>query len=74
MDRNKESYKRRLQMDKLRKPYQKPVVEQVSLVPEEAVLEVCKNHLVPGDSAHDMSYCSWPAGVGGGVCRGVTGS
>jgi len=61
-------------MDKQRKPYQKPTVVQVSLVPEEAVLEVCKNHEVPGDYALDRFYCSWPAGIGGGVCRGVTGS
>lgn len=61
-------------MDKLKKTYQKPTVVQVSLVPEEAVLEVCKNHEVAGNSAMDLSHCSWPAGVGGGVCRGVTGS
>jgi len=60
-------------MDKLRKTYQKPTVVQVSLVPEEAVLVVCKNHEVEGIGA-DMAHCSWPAGVGGGVCRGVTGS
>ncbi len=61
-------------MDRLKKTYQKPTVVQVSLVPEEAVLEVCKNHLVAGDRAVDMNNCSWPAGVGGGNCRGVTGS
>ncbi len=61
-------------MDKLRKHYQKPTVTQVGLVPEEAVLAVCKNHEVPGDIAHDLAACSWPAGVGGGNCRGVTGS
>jgi len=61
-------------MDKLRKPYQKPTIAQVSLVPEEAVLEVCKNHEEEGNIAHDLAYCSWPAGVGGGNCRGVTGS
>ena len=61
-------------MDKLKKTYQKPTVVQVSLVPEEAVLEVCKNHENAGDVAFDKSNCSWPAGVGGGVCRGVTGS
>jgi len=61
-------------MDKLKRTYQKPTVVQVSLVPEEAVLLVCKNHEVEGDNAHDLSHCSWPAGVGGGVCRGVTGS
>jgi len=33
-------------MDKLRKPYQKPTAVQVSLVTEEAVLKVCKNHLI----------------------------
>ena len=61
-------------MDKLKRTYQKPTVVQVSLVPEEAVLEVCKNHEVAGGFAYDLSHCSWPAGVGGGVCRGVTGS
>ena len=61
-------------MGKLRKTYQKPTVVQVSLVPEEAVLEVCKNHEVAELNAADRSNCSWPAGIGGGNCRGVTGS
>lgn len=60
-------------MDRLKKPYQKPIVVQVSLVPEEAVLEVCKNHLV-NTIAEDRDYCSWPHQSGGGVCKGVTGS
>jgi hypothetical protein len=40
--------------------------------PEEAVLEVCKNH----DGAYDTNvgdYCGWNDGVPG-VCRGVTGT
>ena len=61
-------------MNNLRKFYQKPELVEVSLVPEEAVLEVCKNHVVADNIAHDLSNCSWPAGNGGGVCRGVTGS
>ena len=61
-------------MDKIKKTYQKPTVAQVSLVPEEAVLEVCKNHEVAGNIAQDLAHCSWPAGEGGGNCRGVTGS
>ncbi|MDP3879110.1 MAG: hypothetical protein Q8Q07_02230 [Dehalococcoidales bacterium] len=63
-------------MERNRKHYQKPEVTQVSLVPEEAVLEVCKNHEVDtNDPAQGDPYrCSWPAGVGGGVCRGVSGS
>jgi len=60
-------------MDKVKKTYQKPTVVQVSLVPEEAVLEVCKNHEVNVD-APERSYCSWPQNLGGGNCRGVTGS
>ena len=61
-------------MDKLKKTYQKPTVAQVSLVPEEAVLEVCKNHEVAGNIAMELAHCSWPANAGGGNCRGVTGS
>ena len=61
-------------MDKQRKPYQKPTVVQVSLVPEEAVLEVCKNHENAGNIASGEFHCSWPHQCGGGVCRGVTGS
>ena len=61
-------------MDKLNKQYKKPEVAQVSLVPEEAVHEVYKNHEEEGNIAHNLAHCSWPAGVGGGNCRGVTGS
>ena len=60
-------------MDKLKKPYQKPTVVQVSLVPEEAVLLVCKNHEI-NTSAPNRDYCSWPYQEGGGNCRGGTGS
>ena len=60
-------------MNKGKKQYQKPTVVQVSLVPEEAVLEVCKNHLI-NTIAEGRDYCSWPAQSGGGNCRGVTGS
>jgi hypothetical protein len=42
--------------------------------PEENVLEVCKNHEIEGMIGPDADRCSWPAGVGGGVCRGVSGS
>ena len=58
-------------MDKLKKPYQKPTVVQLSLVPEEAILEVCVNHLI-NTEAPDRDYCSWPWQAGGGNCRGVT--
>lgn len=40
--------------------------------PEEAVLEVCKNH----DGTYhttDSSYCGWKDGAEG-VCQGVTGT
>ncbi len=74
MDERQKLYKRRLEMAEHMKPYQKPEVVQVNLVPGEAVLEVCKNHENAGDVASDLSNCSWPAGVGGGNCRGVTGS
>ena len=77
MDKYRESDKRGIDMDNQRKPYQRPEVAQVSLVPEEAVLVVCKNHVNAGDSAADTAHCSWPGqdpGMGGPVCRGVTGS
>ncbi|MFC2071551.1 hypothetical protein ACFLUU_02375 [Chloroflexota bacterium] len=77
MDKYRETDKRRHNMDNQRKAYQRPEVLQVNLVPEEAVLAVCKNHENAGDSAPDIFYCSWPGqdpGMGGPVCRGVTGS
>ena len=67
-------------MNKSREIYKTPTLVEVSLVPEEAVLEVCKNHINAGDTAHDQNYCSWPGQYGGngqthpGVCKGVTGS
>jgi len=55
--------------------YSRPVVKQISLVPEEAVLVVCKNHEVAGDYAAGLSNCSWPKLTNGGQpCKGVTGS
>ena len=66
-------------MDNVRRQYQAPDVVAVSLVPEEAVLVVCKNHLNAGDVASNYNYCSWHGqnpGSGGSykVCKGVTGS
>ncbi len=66
-------------MNKVRKMYKTPTLVQVSLVPEEAVLVVCKNHENGYDSAANHDYCSWHGqdpGSGGDwkVCKGVTGS
>lgn len=64
-------------MDNIKKEYRKPQVIRVSLVPEEAVLVVCKNHLDSGDIASNLNYCSWAGqnpGSGQKVCKGVTGS
>jgi len=61
-------------MEKVREQYQAPDIAQVNLVPEEAALEVCKNHLIYENIAENMYYCSWPHLVGGGNCQGVTGS
>ncbi len=44
-------------MGKLRKPYKKPTLKQVKLVPEEAVLGVCKNETATGPS---QSQCLIP--------------
>ncbi len=64
-------------MNKSKRQYKRPTLVEVSLVPEEAVLQVCKNHLEIL-SAHDQAYCSWPGqyqgGPNPGVCKGVTGS
>jgi len=60
-------------MSNLKKHYQKPTLVEVSLVPEEAVLQVCKNHEFPNFGPGEP-YCSWPPMNGGQVCRGVTGS
>ncbi len=40
-------------MDKIRKPYKKPVLNKVKLVPEEAVLGVCKNSLSAGPNQNN---------------------
>ena len=60
-------------MNRANKYYEKPVLIEVTLVPEEAVLEVCKHHEVP-PFGPGQPYCSWPPMNGGQVCRGVTGS
>ncbi len=44
-------------MEKIRKPYKKPSLKQVKLVPEEAVLGVCKNDLGAGPN---QSQCLIP--------------
>ena len=44
-------------MDKKRKPYKKPMLNKVKLVPEEAVLGVCKNDLGAGPN---QSQCLIP--------------
>jgi hypothetical protein len=63
-------------MDKLKKPYQKPEVAQVSLVPNEAVLEVCKNHELVAAGPTGGSHCEHPvlSGMPAPPCHGVTGS
>jgi hypothetical protein len=63
----------------MKKYYQAPELTEISLVPEEATLEVCKNHYNAGDVASNVSNCSWHGqtpGSGGTwkVCKGVTGS
>lgn len=45
-----------------RKPYQKPKMEQVRLVPEQAVLSICKNAISAGPSSNDCTD------VGGTPC------
>ena len=44
--------------------------------PEESVLEVCKNHEMPGQMySPDSATCGWMgAGAPTAPCRGVTGS
>jgi hypothetical protein len=37
-----------------RKPYQKPQVQMVKLVPEEAVLAMCKADVVQGGPGHPL--------------------
>ena len=44
-------------MEKIRKPYKKPTLKQVKLVPEEAVLGVCKNETAAGPN---QSQCLIP--------------
>ena len=44
-------------MDKIRKPYKKPTLNQVKLVADEAVLGVCKNDTAPGPT---QSQCLIP--------------
>jgi len=65
-------------MDKLKKQYQKPTVAQVSLVPSEAVLEVCKNHELVAAGPSGGSHCEHPVLTEGiftaPPCHGVTGS
>ena len=60
-----------------KKTYGKPEIKKVSLVPEEAVLQVCKNHLDPTGSVGPYgagTACGFPGGHGGQPCIGVTGS
>jgi hypothetical protein len=64
-------------MSKSKKSYKPPEIKKVSLVPDEAVLEVCKNHLDPTGSTGPYgagTSCGYPAGTGGHPCVGVTGS
>jgi len=44
-------------MEKIRKPYKKPTLNQIKLVPEEAVLGVCKNETQAGPN---QSQCLIP--------------
>ena len=44
-------------MNKSKKPYTTPILRQVRLVPEEAVLGVCKNETAAGPS---QSQCLIP--------------
>ena len=61
-------------MDNLKKPYQKPVLVEVSLMPEEATLCVCKNPLHAGSWAKNWDYCaSWSTGWGS-PCKDTVGS
>ena len=57
-----------------KKFYQAPELIEVNLIPQEAVLEVCKNHESAWMYAKALPHCSWPAGEGFQPCRGVTGS
>ena len=64
-------------MDMSKKQYAKPTVSQVSLVPDESVLEVCKNHEIAA-AGPGGSYCDHPVlsttSPGAPPCHGVTGS
>ena len=59
-----------------KKQYVKPKVSQVSLVPEETVLEVCKNHEIVTSGPDGGSHCEHPklSGMPAPPCHGVTGS
>ena len=63
-------------MDMSKKQYAKPTVLQVSLVPEESVLEVCKNHEIAAAGPGGGSHCEHPvlSGMPAPPCHGVTGS
>ena len=59
-----------------KKHYEKPSVAQVSLVPDESVLEVCKNHEIATAGPSGGSHCEHPvlSGMTAPPCHGVTGS
>ena len=51
-----------------RKPYQKPQIERVKLVPDESVLGICK----AGGAASGPSTTNCINPIGGGFCKDQT--